>query len=136
MLQLGHKSPAPFKLNTHRSHLLNMFCKLLIPIYLALTIAASPVVVRNSPVSVPLARRFNVTGAKNVLAADQARAKFLKGGAKSARKAAGGSGSIPLTNAAVTYTAAVCAPLPFHSLSYRWLMRIFIDRSWQPAHHM
>ncbi|KIP05512.1 hypothetical protein PHLGIDRAFT_74133 [Phlebiopsis gigantea 11061_1 CR5-6] len=84
-----------------------MFSKLFIPVYLALLIAASPVVVRNSPVNVQLARRFNVTGGKNVLAADQARAKFLKSGAKSARKAASGTSSIPATNGAVTYTAAI-----------------------------
>ena len=90
-----------------------MFSKLFIPVYLALSIAASPVVVRNSPVSVQLARRFNATGGKSVLAADQARAKFLKSGVKSARKAAGGSGSIPATNAVVTYTAAVGTSLYF-----------------------
>lgn len=86
-----------------------MFSRLFITVTLALLAASSPLVVRNSPVSIPLARRFNVTGAKNILAADQARAKFLKSGTKSAQKAAASSGSLPVTNGAVTYTAAVCA---------------------------
>ena len=90
-----------------------MFSQLYITVCLALFAAASPVVVRNGPISIPLARRFNATGAKNVLAADQARAKFLKSGVKTTHKAAVNSGSLPVTNAAVTYTAAVCIQNPF-----------------------
>ena len=44
----------------------------------AIAIPAKPIVVRNLPVSFPLARRFNITGVPNILAADQARAKMLK----------------------------------------------------------
>ncbi|PIL28539.1 transporter [Ganoderma sinense ZZ0214-1] len=44
----------------------------------AATASASPVVVRDSPISLPLARRFNATGSGSILAADQARAQLLK----------------------------------------------------------
>ncbi|KAM5545333.1 hypothetical protein V8D89_000946 [Ganoderma adspersum] len=44
----------------------------------AATVSASPVVVRDSPVSLPLARRFKTTGAGAILAADKARAQLLK----------------------------------------------------------
>ena len=39
----------------------------------AAAVSATPVVVRDSPVSLPLARRFKTTGAGAILAADKAR---------------------------------------------------------------
>lgn len=44
----------------------------------AAAVSATPVVVRDSPVSLPLARRFKTTGAGAILAADKARAQLLK----------------------------------------------------------
>ena len=87
-----------------------MFSQLCATVSLALLAAASPIVVRKTPISVPLARRFNATGASNVLASDQARARFLKsGGIKSVHKPAVNAGDVPVTNGAVIYTAAVRA---------------------------
>ena len=91
-----------------------MFSQLFIAVYLALYAAASPLAVRNSPVSIPLARRFNITASKNVLELDQARAKFLKSGAaQKGSKAASSVAAVPVpvTNGVVTYTTAV-SPSP------------------------
>ena len=84
-----------------------MFSQLCVIVSLAILATASALVVRDAPISIPLARRFNATGAKNILAADQARAKFLKSGGRSVHKPAAGTGDVPVTNGAVTYTAAV-----------------------------
>jgi len=87
-----------------------MFSQLFIAVYLALFAAASPLTVRNSPVTIPLARRFNATGSKRFLELDQARAKFLKHSAIQKGPKAASSAStfpFPVTNEATTYTAAV-----------------------------
>lgn len=87
-----------------------MFSQLFIAVYLALFAAASPLTVRNSPVTIPLARRFNATGSKRFLELDQARAKFLKHSATQKGPKAASSAStfpFPVTNEATTYTAAV-----------------------------
>lgn len=89
-----------------------MFSQFLIAVFLSLLAAASPLAVRDGPISIPLARRFNVTGAKNVLAADQARAKFLKDGNRQSILNAGpASRSVPVVNSGFVYTAAVCATI-------------------------
>jgi hypothetical protein len=91
-----------------------MFSQLFIAVYLALYAAASPLTVRTSPVTIPLARRFNITGSKNVLELDQARARFLKSGvAQKGPKTASSAAAVPvpITNGAVTYTAAVSPSL-------------------------
>ena len=61
----------------------------------ALSVATNPVVVRNSLVSLPLAKQFNSTGVFHVLERDQDRAKTLA--AFGARKAAlkQGPGTVP-----------------------------------------
>lgn len=86
-----------------------MFSKLFILVSLALSAAASPLAVRKAPVSLPLARHFNATGSRGVLARDQARAKFLKSGSKSHAKSAAEAAQIPVpvTDIATIYTAAV-----------------------------
>ncbi|KDR71424.1 hypothetical protein GALMADRAFT_143704 [Galerina marginata CBS 339.88] len=78
---------------------------------LAFSVAANPVVVKRSPVSLPISRRLNLTGVHNLVLHDQVRAKTLK--ARGTAKAAG----IPfenapvvsssVTNQAVTYIAVV-----------------------------
>lgn len=60
---------------------------LLTTILLTLSVAANPVVVNRSPVTLPISRRTNFTSVHNLLRHDQNRAKFLK--AKGAAKAAG-----------------------------------------------
>ncbi|KAH9486239.1 Polyporopepsin [Psilocybe cubensis] len=84
---------------------------MLTTLLLALSVAANPVLVDRSPVTLPIARRTNFTSVHNLLRHDQTRAKFLK--AKGAAKAAG----LPLQqdavineqvdNQVVTYVAAV-----------------------------
>ncbi|KAI9070296.1 acid protease [Trametes sanguinea] len=44
----------------------------------AAAVAASPVVIRESPVTLPIARRVNATSARELMKMDQARAKVLK----------------------------------------------------------
>ncbi len=44
----------------------------------SLRVIASPLVVRDSPVTIPFARRFNTTGTANLLKLEQARARTLK----------------------------------------------------------
>jgi hypothetical protein len=93
---------------------LNMFAQLTITITLALLSAATPVVVRDSFITLPLARRFNTTGSKTVLQRDQARAQGFKSGTRArthtaaASAASGTSFPEAVTNGAVSYTAEVC----------------------------
>lgn len=44
----------------------------------AATVSATPVVVRDTPVSLPLARHFNVTGSAKIVDLDRARAQVLR----------------------------------------------------------
>ncbi|KAG1834412.1 aspartic peptidase domain-containing protein [Suillus variegatus] len=80
---------------------------LLTTLLLALSIAASPVEVRNSPVTLPIARRLNTSGgAINLVQHDQSRAaalKSFKGDSTLSRR----TGSITVTNDAVGYIAEV-----------------------------
>ncbi|OJA19120.1 hypothetical protein AZE42_02137 [Rhizopogon vesiculosus] len=73
---------------------------------LALSIAATPLEVRNSPITLPIARRLNVSGGTiNLLQHDRARAAAFKG-----RPASGirrQSDSISAINAGLFYTAKV-----------------------------
>lgn len=89
-----------------------MFASLTVTVTLALLTAASPLVVRQGPVTLPLARHFNFTGTKTLLERDQARAKAFKSGTKVKPNAAAASASassfpVPVVNGAVTYTAEV-----------------------------
>ena len=81
----------------------------------AVSVSASPIVVRDSPVTFPIARRLNSTGAANILKADQARAKVLKARSQASNLASTGDEDavlaadvdVPVTNGAVVYTASV-----------------------------
>ncbi|KAI0634423.1 aspartic proteinase precursor [Trametes polyzona] len=83
----------------------------LLPIFaLAVSaVVAKPVVVRDSPITLPVARRFNATAAANIVKADQARAQALKQKAlaKHAKVDAASPINVPVTNGAVTYTVSV-----------------------------
>jgi hypothetical protein len=82
------------------------FASLLTTLLLALSIAASPVEARDSPVTLSVARRLNLDGGTvNLLEHDQARAAALKDNPASnlGRRA----GSIPAINEAVSYIAQV-----------------------------
>ncbi|OJA17397.1 acid protease [Rhizopogon vesiculosus] len=78
------------------------FALLLTTLLLTMSIAASPVEVRDSPVTLPMARKLNLQGGTiNLLQHDQARATALKD-----RTASGldrRAGSAPITNEAVSY---------------------------------
>ena len=83
-----------------------VFATLLTTVLLALAVAAEPITVTKSPVSLPLTRRIN-SNAQNLVQHDQARAKALK--ANGEAKAAGvpRQSSSPATNEAVQYIASV-----------------------------
>ncbi|KAM5546160.1 hypothetical protein V8D89_000286 [Ganoderma adspersum] len=86
----------------------------------AVAVSAKPIVVRDSPVTFPIARRFNSTGAANILKADQARAKVLKARSQATKVAAVDTAAgkifpginVPVTNQAVIYTANVGVGTP------------------------
>ncbi|KAG1904485.1 aspartic peptidase domain-containing protein [Suillus fuscotomentosus] len=79
---------------------------LLTIIFLALSIAGSPVEIDNSPITLPIARRLNVSdGPINLLQQDKARLTAFKDNSFSTQ--GGRTGSTPVTNAAVTYLIEV-----------------------------
>ncbi|GJE97843.1 aspartic peptidase A1 [Phanerochaete sordida] len=114
-----------------------MFTKLLVAVSLALCAAASPVTIRSAPISIPLARQFNLTGAKTVLELDQARARFLKHGSASKSKtrakgaAATGAVTVPVTNGVVTYTVAVDVGSP--ATTYNLIVDTGSSNTWVGA---
>lgn len=88
------------------------YYSLLATLVLALVVTANPVVIRDSPVTLPLVRRLNANGtAFNLLARDQARVSGLRSFAQ--RKLTGTLSeaatlaSIPATNQAVDYVVSV-----------------------------
>lgn len=91
---------------------------------LATSVLATPVVVRDSPVTLPFARRLNVTGGRDIMRMDQARAKSLRvksldsshvhtSEADVMRKAVGAAFGVPSTNQGVDYIVQVNAPFAF-----------------------
>ena len=74
---------------------------------LVLTVAASPVVVRESPITLPLAKRYNFRAGITIPEIDKARVDALQ--EYSRKKARGSDGAFPVfaTNAVVTYTLPV-----------------------------
>ena len=88
-----------------------MFSQLAVVVYLSLVAAASPLVVRNSPISIPLVRRFNLTGGAKIAELDRARAQFFKTAQAKAKPASDAVVPVPVVNTAVTYTATVIATL-------------------------
>jgi hypothetical protein len=76
----------------------------------AVGIAANPVVIRQGPVSLPLARRINATGFNDLVQKDRARAKNLADVYQAKESGTLGHSTIVrvgLTNAGVTYEANV-----------------------------
>lgn len=86
---------------------------LLAVVSLALSIAANPVVIRDSLVSLPIAKRFNFTSSARLIDHDQARATHLKalGTRKAQARLTGRSDdavvSIPIVNELVNYAVNV-----------------------------
>ena len=88
-----------------------MFYSAFLALLLSLSVAANPVLVNKSPVSLPLSRRLNLTSVHNLVRHDQNRAKALK--SRGASKLAGARrsedvvGDTPVDDQAITYTASV-----------------------------
>ena len=79
-------------------------------LFLAVSVAANPIVVRKAPVSLAFARQLNITGAYDVVHKDQARAKNLLavGNAKvSGTLSPDAVASVGVTNVGVVYQASV-----------------------------
>ncbi|KAF8167357.1 aspartic protease [Crassisporium funariophilum] len=108
---------------------------LLTTLLLALSVAANPVIIQRSPVSLGISRRVNVTSVHNLVRHDQNRAKALK--AKGAAKAAG----LPIQsdavineqvdNQAVTYIASVGVGSP--ATTYSLLIDTGSSNTWVGA---
>ncbi|KAG0700668.1 aspartic peptidase domain-containing protein [Suillus ampliporus] len=103
---------------------------LLTTLLLALSIAASPVEVRDSPITLPVARRLNTSGGSiNLVEHDQSRAAALKsiGTSSLGRRAA----SIAVTNEAVSYIAAVGVGSP--ATTYNLIVDTGSSNTWVGA---
>ena len=83
---------------------------LLLTLAFTLAVSANPVVIRDSPITLPITKRLNANGTFNLLERDQARVKGLK---QFARQKTAGTlvdavvASVPVTNQAVDYVANV-----------------------------
>ncbi|KAG6919008.1 hypothetical protein DXG01_009718 [Tephrocybe rancida] len=85
---------------------------LLTTLVLALAVSANPVVIRDSLVKLPLARRLNTTSIHNLIRHDLARAKYLRTRGEAVAKglefdAAAAIVNEPVDNQAVSYIASV-----------------------------
>ncbi|KAN0128880.1 Aspartic peptidase domain containing protein [Lactarius tabidus] len=76
-------------------------------LFLAVSVAANPIVVRKAPISLPFARHLNITGAQDVVLKDQARAKDLISTSKASAASPDAVGSVGVTNVGVVYEASV-----------------------------
>jgi hypothetical protein len=76
-------------------------------LFLAVSVAANPIVVRKAPISLPFARHLNITGAQDVVLKDQARAKNLISGSKASAASPDAAGGVSATNVGVVYEASV-----------------------------
>ncbi|PIL28799.1 transporter [Ganoderma sinense ZZ0214-1] len=105
----------------------------------AVAVSATPIVVRDSLVTLPIARRFNSTGAANIVKADQARAKTLKARLQATKvspvdTAAGKifpGINVPVTNQAIIYTASVGVGTP--PTSYELIVDTGSSNTWVGA---
>jgi cathepsin E len=77
---------------------------------LVVCVAANPIVVRKAPISLPIARRLNITGAHDLIQKDQARARTMFTVNKAKRS--GSPGNVEITNVAVAYEASVGIGVP------------------------
>ncbi|KAG1830699.1 aspartic peptidase domain-containing protein [Suillus subalutaceus] len=103
---------------------------LLTTLLLALSIAASPVEIRNSPITLPIARRLNTSGGSiNILQHDQSRAAALKNVGENTLNRR--TGSIAVTNDAVGYIAAVGVGSP--ATTYNLIVDTGSSNTWVGA---
>ena len=101
----------------------------------AVAVSANPIVVRDSPITLSIARRFNTTGVVNVLEADLARAKVLKARGQAAHAAAPltarSAVNVAITNTAVVYSASVGVGSP--ATTYDLLIDTGSSNTWVGA---
>ena len=90
---------------------------LLTTLLFALSVAASPVLVNRSPVTLALSRLVNLTSIHNLVRHDQNRAKALKGDWR-------GTVNEPIENQAVSYVASVGVGSPPTTCKYYILFRV------------
>ncbi|KAF8078962.1 aspartic peptidase A1 [Lyophyllum atratum] len=110
------------------------FASLLSTVLLALAVSANPIVIRDSPVTLPLARRLNTTSIHNLVRHDVTRAKALR-----ARAEAKASGKFhvdavineQVDNQAVTYIASVGVGSP--ATTYGLLVDTGSSNTWVGA---
>ncbi|KAI0046049.1 aspartic peptidase A1 [Auriscalpium vulgare] len=106
---------------------------------LAVSVVAKPIVVRDSFVTLPFAKKLNVTGALDLVHKDQARAQAVRthGSAKANARAQGRSAnsaavtSIGVTNVAQVYVASVGVGSP--ATSYSLLIDTGSSNTWLGA---
>ncbi|KIK03670.1 hypothetical protein K443DRAFT_94720 [Laccaria amethystina LaAM-08-1] len=108
---------------------------LLTTLFLALAVAANPILINQSPISLPLSRRLNLTSIDNLLKHDQARAKALKAAGTGGVFQSAAVVSEPIENQAVTYVASVgvrlVAPPPL--VTYSLLIDTGSSNTWVGA---
>jgi cathepsin E len=95
---------------------------LLTVLLLCSVVSTTPVVIRSSPIRLPLTRRLNVTSIHNLLQHDQARAQALRvrvGAHVNNPLAPTIIGNEPVDNQAVTYIAAIGVGTPPTTCEYR-----------------
>lgn len=90
---------------------------ILTTLFLALAVAANPILINRSPISLPLSRRLNLTSIDNLLKHDQARAKSLKTAGTGGVFQSAAVVNEPITNQAVTYVASIGVGSPATSYS-------------------
>ncbi|KAI0078071.1 aspartic proteinase precursor [Panus rudis PR-1116 ss-1] len=103
---------------------------------LSLEVLSKPIVVRDSPITLPVAKRVNATGIANVLKVDQARAKSLrtkgqrknKGDLTPEKLASGASTGIPSTSYATEYVVNVTVGEP--PVAYSLLVDTGSSNTW------
>jgi hypothetical protein len=100
---------------------------LLTTLVFTLSVAGSPALVDNSPVTLPLSRRLNLTSVHNLVRHDQARAKGLIAGVIA--KVLGGSHhhNEPIDNQAVSYTASVGVGSPPTTCKHYFYFQSFLS---------
>lgn len=126
----------------------NMLLQLSFTLLLAsLNVLASPVVIRDSPITLPFARRFNTTGTTRLLELEQARARALRDRPRTAPAGLQGTKlppsaafSIPASNQIVDYVVSVSLYFKIYLL-YTWLLSdCFVFESvgwcWESTHSM
>ncbi|KZT18689.1 aspartic peptidase A1 [Neolentinus lepideus HHB14362 ss-1] len=107
---------------------------ILLTLLLALSVSATPLTVARDAhtlVSLPIAKRVNVTGVAQIVKADQARAKQLKARALGQGHQGKRAGSEPVENQGVTYVAPVAIGSP--ATTYSLIIDTGSSNTWAGA---